>query len=323
MTNWHDPSVILAESIALMKSVHVIGGLYIWEYVQSLEYEFSLITGKRKFIRTSPIYIGGRLFALLLIISEFVSMDMSHGMSCQLAVNLAFVLAALALLSASTLVSLRAYALWEQNKVVLVFASTLWLANASTYLYIGITKFQATDVDGACVFAHSSLTSVFIMSTFVADFLLLALMFAGVQRWYNLRGTGGVWQLLYKQGLAWVVLFTFSGLPSVVSITLNLNDTMARMFLVPQIISTTICASRMHLGLLNRMTTNIVLVESDTQQPAKGRIQSSAPPHRIHFAEGTYGTAGERFTSIAITPTTPQESDLVLQREKSTSFEAT
>jgi len=81
------------------------------------------------------------------------------------------------------------------------------------------------------------------------DLVLLLLMLAGLLRWRNSRKRGGMWWLLYTQGLAWVVVFTLAGLPSVIFILLNLNGPMNQIFLVPEVVSMSICASRMHLGL--------------------------------------------------------------------------
>jgi len=135
MTNWHDPSVILVESVAFVKFVHVLAGLYIWEFVWSLDYECSIMTGRRKFRRTSPLYIGCRWFALLTVILELLDLNTSHGIDCKVMVTLIFVFSFLMFLCSSSLVILRVWVLWEQSKVVLAIVSTTWLANTAIYIY--------------------------------------------------------------------------------------------------------------------------------------------------------------------------------------------
>jgi len=154
----------------------------------------------------------------------------------------------LSLLSASTLVILRTFALWERSRAVIVIGSTLWLANATSYIY-SISTFRGHQINGVCALTRSSRTGIIGISAFITDFVLLVLMLGGVLRWPNSRRRGGIWWLLYTQGLVWVVVFTLAELPALIFIVLDLNDPMNLIFIAPEIVSMTICASRMHLGL--------------------------------------------------------------------------
>jgi len=158
------------------------------------------------------------------------------------------VFGSLALLSMSTLVIFRTIALWERSKVIIAMGSALWLANATAYIY-GVSTYRGHQVGDACVPIHSSRLSIIVLSAFITDLILLSLMLAGILRWHNIRRRGGMWWLLYTQGLGWVAVFTLTGLPSVVFFVLDLNDPLDQMFLGLEIIAMTICASRMHLGL--------------------------------------------------------------------------
>jgi len=106
-------------------------------------------------------------------------------------------------------------------------------------------------------------------------------------------------QLLYTQGLIWVVLFTLSGLPSVAFIVLDLNDAMNMMFVAPQIMTMTICASRMYLGLVEGTEPSITstgLAGSKQQPAARGsemQVRFPTPQQRTYLTEGTYSTWGE------------------------------
>ncbi|KAH9969922.1 hypothetical protein BC827DRAFT_48052 [Russula dissimulans] len=248
MTNWHNPSLILAETIAAVKLMHVVGGLYIWEFVWSIGYEYSIVTGRRKFTWSSLPYVAGRWFTLFFIIITFLSLDASFNITCQAMTTSNFAFGAFSSLSASSLVILRTIALWEQRKVVIAMGSALWLVNATAYIY-SVSTFRGHQIDGACVFIHSSCSNIVILSTFIMDLVILLLMLSGVLRWRNSRRRGGMWWLLYMQGLAWVVVFTLAGLPSVIFIILDLNGPMNQIFLFPEVVFMTICASRMHLGL--------------------------------------------------------------------------
>ncbi|KAI9429303.1 hypothetical protein H4582DRAFT_2031065, partial [Lactarius indigo] len=51
-------------------------------------------------------------------------------------------------------------------------------------------------------------------------------MLTGLLRWENARQKGGIWWLLYTQGLAWIIIVAVAEVPIVVSILLNLNNPM-------------------------------------------------------------------------------------------------
>jgi len=304
MTHWHDLPVIYAENVALVKLCHVLGGLYIWEFVQSLGYEYSIITGRRKLTLTSPLYIATRWLTLVLITIEFAGFDARHPITCQAMITLNFTFGTLALLSSSALVILRAIALWEQNKVVIAIGCILWLTNASIYSY-SIATFRGENGQGYCMFNRASHDDILVLSTFITDFSTLALMFAGVMRWRNIRGRGGIWWVLYTQGLAWIVIFTLVALPPVVFVFLRLNDVMDRMFLLPEVVAMTVCATRMYLGLVNSAAANPSPVGAvrDKGQHSGGQIQFKKSPvasYGGNLVEGTYNLNTGSVIDIAV-----------------------
>jgi len=194
-------------------------------------------------------------------------------------------------LFASALVILRIYALWERNKIVLAIASMAWLTNIASYAY-GISTFRvhsaAISIDGFCVVDYTSHTRIFFVSVFFTALVLLVLLLSGVLRWKEARVKGGTWCLLYRQGLVCVLIFAFVEVPPVVFIYLNLNEVMNQMFLLPGVVSLTICASRMHIGLVNSAsgTTNSYYIRSSWVCRAIDRavnpVPNSSPelPHR-------------------------------------------
>jgi len=107
------------------------------------------------------------------------------------------------------------FALWEQKKVIVAIGSTLWLANVTSYIYSlhlspyqkwsfwnrlpGLSTSHGHQVGVFCEIVHGSRFSALLLSTFITDFSILVLMVAGVLRWHNIRGSGGIWHLLYTQ----------------------------------------------------------------------------------------------------------------------------
>jgi len=253
MNKWHDPARIIAEYFALAKFVHLLGGLYIWEFVTNLEYEYNIITGKRKLTRAFPLYLGCRWFPLLAIVVQFIGFDASTASykdGCQAMVVMTFTFSYLSFLFSSALIILRISALWQHNKVVIALASAFWLTNLICSIY-GVATYRGLWTGVVCAIQHTDHTKIGTFSTFFTDAALLVLMFIGVWRWEAPREKGGVWWLLYTQGLAWVIIITLAEVPPVVFIILDLNDTMNLMFLTPALIITAIGAARIHRGLVN------------------------------------------------------------------------
>ncbi|KAH9979054.1 hypothetical protein BGW80DRAFT_1282665 [Lactifluus volemus] len=256
MTSWRDPVRIFADYIALLKFIHVLGGLYIWEFVMNLDYEYSIFTGQRKRTRVFPLYLGCRWCPLVVIAMQFLGTDGSYELDCPVFIGLGFGFGAISFLFASALIILRICALWQQNKVVIAIASASWLADLVTYIYSTV-NLGGGRIDGICAIRHTMATKISIVTTFVTDLVLLILMLIGVLRWKEqAKQSNGIWRLLYTHGLIWVVVFTLAEVPPMVFITLNLNDPMNILFLTPGLIITSLSASRLHRKLADFQTIN-------------------------------------------------------------------
>jgi len=234
--------------------------------------------------------MGCRWCTLLVVILEFVAFDsdMSHQMDCQALVTIDLTFATLSFLFASALVILRIYALWEQNNIVIAISSTIWLANAVSYVY-SLATLRGQRFGDLCVIDNLLHTRVCIFSTFITDLALLVLMLLGVLRWKKTHERSGIWELLYTQGLAWVALFTLVEVPPVVFIMLNLNDPMDLMFMAPGAICTTVGASRMYLWLVNSAAFNSPPTTCDKEQSAGTRVIVLGP---LNSTEDSYDGGG-------------------------------
>ncbi|KAI0256391.1 hypothetical protein BJV78DRAFT_463342 [Lactifluus subvellereus] len=255
MADWHDYSRVIADYIALVKLVHVLGGLYIWEFVIYLDYDYSVFTRKRKLTWAFPLYLGCRLCPLVVITMQFLGSSGPSKINCQAVIDIGFVFGYLTLLFASALIILRISALWQCNKVVIAIASAAWIAEMISYIYSTII-FRGYDAGGACTIHHAEDTKISTVTTFVTDLILLVLMLIGVLRWNGEHQRDGIWWLLYMQGLGWVLAFTLAEMPPMVFVILNLNEPMNVMFLTPGLIITSLCASHMHRGLSDHGTTD-------------------------------------------------------------------
>ncbi|KAI9455444.1 hypothetical protein BJY52DRAFT_1386110 [Lactarius psammicola] len=270
MVNWRDPDTVKAEELALIKFIHVIGGIYIWEFITCLGFEYSVITRKRKFTWSFPLYLGCRWSPLFAITSQFVGFDVSRKIDCQAWVILAFMLGYLSFVFASALIILRIAVLWNRNKIIIAFACIVWIGDAATYVYSLTTLRSAWD-ERSCTVLHTDHSRIGVLSTFTTDLILLVLMLTGLMRWKNAPSTRGVWQLLRMQCFTWIVIVTLAELPPTVFILLNLNDPFNLIFqnlarepaasklrsssltvmFCTQVVITALGAARIHRGLVD------------------------------------------------------------------------
>ncbi|KAH9032906.1 hypothetical protein EDB85DRAFT_2145301 [Lactarius pseudohatsudake] len=232
MTNWHSPAVITAEYYALVKLYHVMGGVLIWEFVVNIGFEYSVFTGKRKFRSSFLLYLGARWFPLFAIIGILVRFDSANRINCQAYVVSAFLFSYLSVISASALIVLRIAAIWGLNKVAISIASAAWLANTGSLIH-SVAVIRPTWSGGICKITNPSETKINFLVTFVTDLVLLVLMLTGLLRWENAHQRGGVWWLLYTQGLAWMIIVVVAEALVTGFVLLNLNEPVNLMFQAP------------------------------------------------------------------------------------------
>ncbi|KAH9064518.1 hypothetical protein EDB87DRAFT_1597811 [Lactarius vividus] len=300
--NWHDPARVLADLVALIKLNHFLGGVYIWEFVLNLDFEYSILMGKRKLTWTSPLYLGCRWSSLSLISLQFLGYDTPHELNCQVVIVMIFISAYLTLLFASALIALRITVLWEHNKSVVAIAFTSWLANFIIYVYSTV-KSRGGWTGSICVIQDTFHSNISIFSTLAMDFLFLTLMLVGLLRW-KVR-SGGIFQLMYAQSLAWVLVVALAEIPPAVFIALNLNGPMNMVFQVVGLNIMSIGASRTYRGLVDYPFPNGPPSEAAaTNQIERGSFGSSQQQQN-YLGEGRQSAGGPKGYAYALSSDIP------------------
>ncbi|KAH9069375.1 hypothetical protein EDB83DRAFT_472663 [Lactarius deliciosus] len=135
MTDWNSPAIITAEYFALVKLYHATWGLFLWEFVVNIRFEYSVFTGKRKFRSSFLLYLGVRWCPLFCVITILVGFDSANRINCQAFVISVFLFSHLSLACASALIVLRIAAIWGLNKIAISIASAAWLANTGVLIH--------------------------------------------------------------------------------------------------------------------------------------------------------------------------------------------
>ncbi|KAF8499708.1 hypothetical protein F5888DRAFT_104529 [Russula emetica] len=239
------------DSVVLLKMWLIIAGIYIWEFVTGLHYEWDIIRGRQTYRWTIWVYLITRWSTIMVVILILISFTVTSPMNCQAWVWTSWGSAFLGQGPGSLLLVLRIFAVWNRNKRIIAIAATIWVTNVSLLL-LGVVRIRSVwdPAVKSCIVTNVDVCKISIVSNFVADTILLLIMLAGLLR---LRRRGGgthmLWDLLWKQGVIWFVVATFAEFPPAVFMILNLNDVLDMMFLFPSLIMMVIATTRMYRSL--------------------------------------------------------------------------
>lgn len=266
-----------------LKMQHALCGVYFWEFVISLDFEWSFITGKKKLNWPMIPYFGGRYIALFTLIGLLVSLDVTTEVDCQaLYTFLAFGGQAMIAFASANL-AIRTMAIWSQSPYIVVPLCIL-IAGHWAIVMQGVVVKAFWDPSQGCV-ATATKTSV-LTATFVYSICIDSIVFL-LSAWklaMPKHKRSQLVDLMFKDGLGYFLLASVANIPAAVFISLALNPVMNIMFNVPAALMSTILASRAVRRLSNFSTSSPAVYI--TTQNAVGRSNEAASNANISFAAG-------------------------------------
>jgi len=251
MVNFHDPNVIFAVSQANGTLSSVACGLYIWEFLTHLDYEWSVVKGHRPYRWTIWIYSTVRFATFIAVIIYLLVVTITTPINCKAWIISLFAFAYMSFSFSSLLIVLRIIAIWNKNTFVLVLAVGTWLTNVSV-LIEGATQIRSEWVPRhfTCRLPNVESNKLAFTALLVTDVVLLFTMFIGLLR---LRHRGGgkfaLGHLLWKQGVIYLLVATIAEIMPVVFLFLDFNISFDLLFLIPALIALSIAATRIHRSL--------------------------------------------------------------------------
>ncbi|KAI0056988.1 hypothetical protein BV25DRAFT_1920530 [Artomyces pyxidatus] len=269
MVNWQDPALLLKDyrtclfygsrylrvlhpgivAVAVIKLDHVLGGIYMWEIVTSLDYEWSIVAGKRPYGWTLWVYLLCRWSALIAWAILFGGLDSSAPINCEAWNSSFYSFAFISLGSASFLIVLRIYAIWDKSLPIMVIAVAVWLASVALNIRgIAVGRSVYNPTTASCLNLDTNSSFANAVGILASDVILLLLMLAGLIRARTARKFG-LWKLLFHQGVAWLSIAAIAEVPTVVFVALNLNDAWNLMFQPVELLILVVGATRMYRSL--------------------------------------------------------------------------
>ncbi|KAK7441807.1 hypothetical protein VKT23_016469 [Stygiomarasmius scandens] len=251
MVDWNSPQEIIRDALAFEKLIHVLLGLYIWEWANSVDFDLLLLTGKRKFKWPMIFYLLNRYSLLTALVSLVVSFNIENELNCQPLYVFCQVMGNFAIGFSSVNLCVRTLAVWKGNKYV-IYAVVAMILGHWGLLFRMVETIHARWIDGSCQVIDSSVTynSVVYSYTMVFDFTIMIL--TGIKIQFG-RGDyrSELVRLLYIDGIMYFAVAFVVNLIAVIFIVLNLNPSMSVMAEVPATTAATIAACRAvrHLSL--------------------------------------------------------------------------
>lgn len=236
----------------LMKIVHLFGGIYFWEVVTTLDFEWEIFTGKRPWRWSFVVYLTARLLCLGAVILNLIGYDVTSELNCNAWLRTVLVMSWFSVAIASFLLALRGIAIWGRDKMVITVALLCLSAN------IGVSFYSSTESNTvwnqqakACAVTGTSSFRWSILTNLIVDLTLLSIMFVGVMRKKNATR---LWRILYFQGIFWIMTAIATEVPCVILPFMNMSDAWNLLFQMPHMVLMVTMSTRLYRDLFQYIT---------------------------------------------------------------------
>lgn len=250
MVDWMSPTELAKDAKAFDRFMHTLLGLYIWEWVISLDFDWQYISGKKRFRWPMFFYFLNRYCLLFALIGISIALNVTTEVNCQglYTFNQCFGNAAIGL--ASINLSLRTMAVWTRRWYIVVPLVLIILGHWSLLLHGILLKAAWVPGQGCVIIETDStiLAATFIYSM-VFDFVVLSL--TAFKLLSPPTGRSRLVELIFNDGLIYFVIAFLANLIATIFMLLNLNAIMSIIANVPAAIASTIVACRIVRRLNN------------------------------------------------------------------------
>ncbi|KZV75856.1 hypothetical protein PENSPDRAFT_646897 [Peniophora sp. CONT] len=280
--DWNDPTLQAAQYLDFIKLQHALGGVYIWELVVGIGYDWRLLRRKQGHAASlwaKWVYLACRYSAMAGFITIFAGYNVSSEINCKIWIIFVFIWAFLAIELASMLIAIRVISIWNKSMIASGLCAVVLATQLGFFIHeIADAKAAWEPIEGTCIVLDTQTSQANVTVTLVTDLFLLLAMLVGLFRWREARSSG-LWKIMWHQGLIWLALATIAEVPTVVFVWLNLNQVMNLMFFTPEMVILVIGATRMYRALSTHFTSaydpSVGYSTSRSEQP------DGTPMHRM------------------------------------------
>ncbi|KAF9512034.1 hypothetical protein BS47DRAFT_1115406 [Hydnum rufescens UP504] len=227
-TDWNSPQEIQRDIQVFFKICLVFLGIYGWEFLTSLSVDFEIIFGLRKFRPAQLVYFACRYSILGFLIGVNIAMEATAMINCEALYRFNNLALGCTLGTASLLLMMRSFVVWEFDKRVMIPLLFLSLAHWGIIFreYVSSTTihahahilFQAVDA-----MFHYWMAIEFIF-TMVLDFVILCVTVVGILVRFPMKTI--VRDLILHDGLVYFFSAFFANMIPSILMLCHLNPVM-------------------------------------------------------------------------------------------------
>ncbi|KAF8636935.1 hypothetical protein AX17_003186 [Amanita inopinata Kibby_2008] len=254
MVDWNSPEELAKDAKSFERLMHVLLGLYIWEWFTSLNFDWQFISGKKKFRWPMIFYFLNRYLLLFALIGITIALNVTTEINCQALYTFNQVTGNSAIGLASINLSLRTMALWSKKWYIVIPLVAVILGHWSLLLHGILLKAEWSSQLQQCVITETSNRILAITFIYSMSFDFLVLILTGCKLIYPASGRSRLVNLIFKDGLIYFVIAFLANLLATIFMLLNLNPIMSIIANVPAAIASTIVACRAVRRLTNFST---------------------------------------------------------------------
>ncbi|KAK7677696.1 hypothetical protein QCA50_015426 [Cerrena zonata] len=278
MIDWTSPTALAAQANAFLRMNHVLAGVYFWEFTTSLDFDWALISGKKRFNWPMIFYFLDRYCLFFALIGVLVALDTTTKINCQALYTFNQLAGNAAVGLASINLALRTMVIWG-NSLYIVIPLVIGMLGHWSLILQGVLL-DASWVDSVgCVITHTN--NKILAATFIYSMCFdLSVLILSAVKILSRRGRSQLVTLLFKDGLVYFIIAFFSNFIATIFMCLNLNSIMSVIFNVPAAIASTIVACRAVRRLSNWSSTGVEVYSapqaSRTAAPTQSFSRSGA-----------------------------------------------
>jgi len=200
-------------------------------------------------------------------------------------------------------------AIWNWDKIIVTIAVGVWGINAVLLIQSAARiRSSLNPALDTCLLLNAQAIKLNFISTLITDIVLLLVMLIGLLR---LRLDGGgmlsLGRILWKQGVVWLFFATVAEVPPVVFLSLDLNEALNTVTLLPALIIISIAATRMYRSLANFAQGSTYIVQDSLRgnYPGSNALQTPVADRTsnktevvVHLAHVRYPTSDTNHDAI-------------------------
>lgn len=256
MTRWTDPQVIAREAVIFSNVIHFCTGVVMWELGVNLPFDWSVISGRKRFRWPMIFYFSCRYLMFFALVGVLIALNVTSEINCQALYSFNQFAGNSAIGAASTLFMIRTTAIWNSSLYISIPLILVALGHWGCLLH-GMTTVVSNwePSTQTCVLLDTGGVSLELLYFYTMSFDLIVLILT-ILGLYRSPGYSSLWRIIFKDGVVYFAAAFIGNLIPAITIVINLNPVMNIMFSVPAASAASILACRSFIRISTHSSTD-------------------------------------------------------------------